>query len=115
MILSGNAGKKFVSHLASLFQAYADQSTLECIATKAAIVMQVVLLQKPAAKSKAKDHAAHLDRRLSMWLNGDIEPLLLNEDVYKTRLLKTMNPMLRKSYHTTSVYKMMMGKVNSAL
>ena len=64
MIPSGNAGKKFVSQLASLSQAYADQSTLECTALKAAVVMQVVLLQKPAAKSKARDYAAHLGRRL---------------------------------------------------
>ena len=115
MIPSGNAGKKFVNQLASLFQAYADQSTLECIAMKAAVVMQVVLLQKPAAKSKARDHAAHLDRRLSMWINGDIEPLLSECRCLQNRLAKNNEPNDEEVISRNFSKMMMMGKVNSAL
>ena len=72
MISSGNAGKTFVSRLASLFQTYADQSPIECIA----FVMQMTMLQKPGATSKTRDHSNHLKRRLEMWLKGDINQLL---------------------------------------
>ena len=51
---SGSAGKSFVLELARLFQAYADSSSLECIAMKAITIAQVLLLQKPSRSSKSK-------------------------------------------------------------
>ena len=45
LIPSGAAGKDFVSELARLLQAYADESSLECIGLKVCMVMQVLLLQ----------------------------------------------------------------------
>ena len=73
---SGSAGKAFVLELARLLQAYADSSSLECIAMKAITIAQVLLLQKPSRSSKSKDHAAHLQRRLELWREGDIPSLL---------------------------------------
>ena len=64
---SGAAGKAFVSELARLFQAYADSSSLECIAMKATTVIQILLLQKPSRSSKSKDHVIHLQRRMELW------------------------------------------------
>ena len=40
--------------------------------------MPILLLQKPHARSKAKDHLKCLERRLAVWKAGDIE-LLLHE------------------------------------
>ncbi len=67
---AGKAGKEFVAEVARLYNAYADASPLECIALKSVSVMQALLLQKPYAKSKSKDHMLHLSRRLSLWKNG---------------------------------------------
>ena len=78
LIPSGKAGKGFVMELARLYQAYADNSALHSIAFTACCVFQVLLLQKPHAKSKSKEHVACLERRLLLWHNGDI-PALLNE------------------------------------
>ena len=50
----GNAGKRFVTELSTLYRAYAEGSALECIALKAITVMSILLLQKPHNKSKAK-------------------------------------------------------------
>ena len=69
---SGNAGKSFVSELARLYQAYADSSSLECIAMKATTVFPILVLQKPSRTSKSKDHVKHLQRRIKLWLDGDI-------------------------------------------
>ena len=63
----GKAGKSFVSKLARLFQAFAIGSALESIAMKAATFMPILLLQKPARKSKAKYHITCLERQLSTW------------------------------------------------
>ena len=73
MIPSGKTGKAFIRELASLYQAYADATALECVALKACTVMQCLLLQKPHAKSKAKEHAV---RRLKPWREGNVEALV---------------------------------------
>ena len=52
----GAIGKSFVSELAWLFKAFAESSALESVALRAATIMPIMLLQKPAKKSKAKDH-----------------------------------------------------------
>ena len=74
---SGNAGKRFVAELARLFRAYAEGTALEAIALKAAMVIPTLLLQKPHAASKARDHAICLHRRLQLWLEGDINNLII--------------------------------------
>ena len=51
----GKAGKSCVSELARLF------STCSALALKAATLMPILLLQKPARKSKAKDHITCLE------------------------------------------------------
>ena len=56
LVPSGKVGKSFIQELARLYQAYADESPLECIALKACAVMQCLLLPKPHSKSKTKEH-----------------------------------------------------------
>ena len=58
-IPSGKSGKSFVRELTRLFRAFGDNSALECVALKAAMVLPALLLQKPHARSKAKDHSTH--------------------------------------------------------
>ena len=73
---TGKSGKALVRELARMFQAYADGSALESIALQAAMVMPALLLQKPHPKSKAKEHTQHLERRLQLWLEGNIDSLM---------------------------------------
>ena len=73
---SGKQGTAFVTELACLYQTYADASTLECIALKVSTVFQCLMLQKPHAKSKSKDHSNSLERRLLLWKSGNITALL---------------------------------------
>ena len=67
--------KSFVSELAKLFKALASRSAMESIAVKAAIVLSILLLQKPSSTSKAKEHSNCLDRCLRKWLDGDLNEL----------------------------------------
>ena len=70
--------ESFVQELAFLLQAYVDSSSLECIAMKGTVILQHLLLQKPSTNCKAKECAKHLQRRLELWLSGDVD-VLLNE------------------------------------
>ena len=66
----GLAGKSFVS-------AYADRSLLEFIALKSAMTLPTLILQKPFRTLKTKDDINCIERRLDLWLNGDIDALIM--------------------------------------
>ena len=75
-IPSGCLGKTFVQEMASLFQSYADASTREKVALKAAMVLPALVLQKPSKTSKSKDHIKCMERRHSLWKQGNFKALL---------------------------------------
>jgi hypothetical protein len=87
-IPSGKSGKSFVRELTRLFRAFGDNSALECVALKAAMVLPALLLQKPHARSKAKDHSTHLERRLKLWEKGDIDTLVIEGRTIQRKLEK---------------------------
>ena len=62
---------------------------MESIAMKAAIVLPILLLQKPSHNSKAKEHSACLERRLKTWQNGDLSDLLLEGRTIQLRIPKS--------------------------
>ena len=72
----GRAGTQFVHELARLFQSFADGSALEGVALKAAMLLPILLLQKPHFKSRSREDARVLERRLSCWQVGDLDSLL---------------------------------------
>ena len=76
LVPSGKAGNNFVLELARLYQAYADNSALHSIALTTCCVFQVLLLQKPHAKSKSRDYVHCLEHRLDLWYRGDITALV---------------------------------------
>ena len=83
---SGAAGKEFVAKLTRLFYAYAEQTALESVALTAVMVLPVLLLQKPHAHSKTKEHAACLERRMVLWKKGDINGLVREGRVIQKHL-----------------------------
>ena len=75
-LATGRSGKLFVSELSHLFNAYYPGSNLEGIALKAAMCLPILILQKPFSKSKFSDHVQCIERRLKLWLCGDLSALL---------------------------------------
>jgi len=65
---------------------YGEESALEPIALTAAMVMPVLLLQKPHPSSKSQDHVACLHRRLDSWKTGDINNLMIEGRTIQHRL-----------------------------
>ena len=82
----GKAGKMLVSELSRFFRSYAEGSVLEPIALKAATVMSMLVLQKPATKAKSKELSTCLERRLNSWTEGDINSLILEGRQLQNRL-----------------------------
>ena len=51
-----------------------------------------LLLQKPSAKSKAKEHSLHLLRRLEMWKKGHLSLLINETKAIQKRLVSSKKP-----------------------
>ena len=85
----GKVGCSFVSELTRLYKAYAEESSLECIALKAAAIMPGLTLQKPNVKSKHKENKDCLVRRLKLWREGDFEKLMVEGRTLQRYLKKS--------------------------
>ena len=49
---------------------------MNSVALKAFMVLPTLILQKPSATSKSKEHSAAIERRLALWKQGDLDLLL---------------------------------------
>ena len=114
---SGKAGKAFVRELTRLFQAYADGSSLESVALKAAMVMPALLLQKPHPRSKAKEHTLHLERHLRLWAEGDLGGLLKEGRTIQHQFTRQRPNQSRSAQQIPRRFAKLMkeGKVRAAL
>ena len=54
--------------------------------------MPILLLQKPARKSKVKDHITCLERRLKTWQEGELNELLREGKTIQQRISKASPP-----------------------
>ena len=116
MIPSGKAGKDFVTELTRLLRAFADGSTLECVALKAAMVMPPLLLQRTSKNSKSRDHTVLLECRLIEWRKGNINALLYEGRTLQSRLPKHGQRTKSKEQLAHMFSQMMAkGKVKDAL
>ena len=52
-------------------------SDFKCIALKVFMILPIILLQKPSATSKAKDHSDALLRQIDWFNDGNIEGLIV--------------------------------------
>ena len=63
-----------------------NYSPVKSIALKALMVMPCLLLQKLSRTSKAKDHLTALERRLTLWKDGDIKELVHEAEAIQNQL-----------------------------
>ena len=73
------------------------------------MLMHVLLLQKPSQMSKAKDHANHLRRRLTLWKAGDIDSHVTEGRCIQAHLPKCEQRTSNKSV-SHAFCKMMFGR-----
>ena len=114
---SGKAGKRFIAELSRLFLAYAECTALEPIALKAAMVMPTLLLQKPHATPKARDHVTFLHCHLQSWQDSDINILIVEGHTIQHRLNQIADAQTAKAKSRAHTFSkmMMQGKVRATL
>eukprot|EP00111_Clytia_hemisphaerica_P021772 TCONS_00064018-protein len=86
---SGNAGKRFIRELSRLINSWVEDSSIKTISLKAIMIMPALLLQKPSRKSKSKEHATALSKRLDLWEKGDLFDLLHEGETIQRHLLSS--------------------------
>ena len=111
----GRAGRAFVNELSRIYLAYGTASALESVALKAAIVLPILLLQKPSKKSKTKEHIQCLERRLTSWSNGELEELLKEGRAVQHRLPRHQSARADLTLARTFSNLMFTGKCKAAL
>ena len=85
----GKTGRDFIDQLTKHIDDWNNRSPMQHLALKAAIVLLAVALQKPGQRSKAKEHQECLEKRLTLWRNGEIESLLREGRMIQRRLSKS--------------------------
>ena len=114
---SGKVGTSFVQEVAHIFRAYAESSALDGIALKAAMILPALLLQKSHSQSRTKEHVKHLERRLGLWKDGNLDSLLDEGKTIQSHLSREGNS---RNAPTEQIFRkfsklMMEGKVRAAL
>ena len=114
---SGKAGQEFVSEMSRLFRASGESTALEAVAIKAATILPPLLLQKPHARARVKDHILCLQRRLGLWREGNISELLREGNTIQQRLtmLRTSRSHKQGSLAKSFAKFMRRGKVKAAM
>lgn len=114
-IPSGKAGKSFIEELTFWLKQFNSSSDLNSIALKVFMVLPSLILQKPSATSKVKEHSAAIDRRLALWRSGDLN-LLMKEVKFIQKKFVTSRK-VRSIDDISKVFAklIMQGKLSAAL
>ena len=75
-IPSGAPRKEYIREIIRWIDAWNSNSNIKDISWKCIMVMPALLLQKPSAKSKSRDHKEVLKRRFALWKKGELIQLL---------------------------------------
>ena len=86
---SGHAGQIFLTTIKNLFDQFTANGPLKPLALKLILIAGPLLLQKPSASSKSKDHVDCLARRLTLWNEGKLSDLLREGKTIQSRLTKS--------------------------
>ena len=81
MLPTGAAAKKYIRETTKLMNGWTNKLPLKDIAFKSIHIMPSHSFQKLSKTSKAKDHLKALERRIDLWINGNIDELLFEGEL----------------------------------
>ena len=114
MLPSGQSGKTLIKLLTEWINHFNVGDTFQGIALKVVMILPNLLMQKPSAKSKAKEHSKLLEERIRLWNSGEISELFDDGNAIQKRLSKSKRN-LSRDVERTFTKLMLEGKVSSAL
>ena len=114
LVPRGRNGKEFIGELTRLLQLFNTRSPWESLGLHLAQVFVPLMLQKPSAKSKPKDHLKYLGNRIDKWRNGDINCLVAEGTAIQERIQKAHSKKAQSDLRNFSRL-MLLGEVKKAL
>ena len=115
MLPFGKVGKTYIEQTNYLLNEWLHDSPIAGISIKMIMVMPQLLLQKPSQKSKAKDHSAHLKRRLELWTKGEFYQLLEEGTAIQQNLKSSSRPKTIAEVSKRFLKEMQRGNINGAI
>ena len=115
MLPTGSVGKNYVVETTRLLNAWTSNSPMKDIASKAIHIMPSLLFQKPSKTSKSKDHTKVLERRMTLWLKGEINELVFEAETIQNKLTTVNSPKDISQISKQFIAMMEKGNVNGAL
>ena len=114
-IPSGNAGKAYIRLSMLWLKHFNDNSSFKGIALKVFMILPCLMLQKPSATSKSKDHTMALERRLTQWSEGKFLEMMKEGDIIQKKLCS--NKRKKHQDDAARVFSKLMceGKVRAAI
>ena len=105
------AGEDLIKELTRLIYLFVRSTEWERLALSLVHVFLPVMLQKPNAKSKPRDHTRYLKSRLQRWMNGELESLLKEAREIQKRMIKSVKK--EETKEKALVRLMMLGKIKA--
>ena len=93
LLPTGAAGKEFIKLITEWITHFNNGDAFQGLALKVIMILPNLLLQKPSAKSKSRDHTKALGLRLAMWKEGKIMEILKECSVIQKKMKMKMKPM----------------------
>ena len=112
---SGGAGKHFIEELTFWLKQFNSNSDLNSVALKAFMVLPSVILQKPSATSKSKEHSVAIERRLALWRQGDLNMLMKEIRFIQDRFVNSKRGRPVEDISRTFAKLAFQGKLTSAI
>ena len=112
---SGKVGEAFVHEMSRFFNTFSTASALESMALTAALLLRMLVLQRPSRKLKSKEIIFHIERRLLLWQAGSFRDLISEGESIQARLPPVTKCQDKKHLARLFGDYMMDGKVKSAL
>ena len=110
----GSTGESLIKELTRLSNLYVNRTQWEGFSLTLMQIFLPLMLQKPHARSKARDHTKYLKQRLEWWSNGELKSLLKEGGAIQKKLMKKKQPQLNSK--TRKFAEMIMqGKISAAL
>ena len=114
MLPRGKAGTDFIRELARLIRLFTVPSKWYRLALAKVHIFIPLMLQKPSAKSKAKDHAKYLEKRLKLWSAGNLDALMSENREIQKKLVRNQEKKDESKYKNFNKF-MLLGKISQAM
>ena len=98
----GKAGEDFVKEATRLLTLFNYRSDWESVALNLLVIFFPLMLQKPSARSKTKDHSRYLSKRLLLWSEGRLDEIISEAETIQRKLMSSVR---KKRVCHSRVYK----------